>query len=59
MSNVLQYYTQDDDGAVTVDWILLTAFGVGLVLSVSALIGPGVLTTAVEMNDRVSISTSF
>lgn len=45
MKKLKSYFT-DDDGAVTVDWIVLTAAIVGLVILISAAMEDGALGLA-------------
>ncbi|NOX72628.1 MAG: hypothetical protein GXP03_03045 [Alphaproteobacteria bacterium] len=52
-------YVSDDDGAVTVDWVVITGFVIALTLSVITAISPGMQKRGTEMVDPVSISTKF
>lgn len=49
MLNILKRFQKDEDGAVTVDWVVLTAAVVGLGLIVMAAIRPAIgnLSTAI------------
>ncbi|MBW7922128.1 MAG: hypothetical protein H3C51_08535 [Rubellimicrobium sp.] len=40
MTNFIKTFRADESGAVTVDWVVLTAAVVGLGLAVMAVIGP-------------------
>ena len=40
--NFLKRFSKDEDGAVTVDWVVLTAAIVGLGLVVMAAVGPAI-----------------
>jgi Flp pilus assembly pilin Flp len=40
--NILSRFTKDEDGAVTVDWVVLTAAVVGLGLAVMLAIEPAI-----------------
>ena len=42
MLNYIKTFAADEDGAVTVDWVVLTAAVVGLGLAVMTVIKPGV-----------------
>ncbi len=46
-------FANDESGAVTVDWVVLTAAIVGIAVAVIALISAGVETAATEINDEV------
>lgn len=53
--NILKRFAKDEDGAVTVDWVVLTAAIVGLGLIVITAVRPGVENLAgnigTELND--------
>lgn len=49
----------NEDGAVTVDWVLLTAFVAGVGLAVTGAVGTGANNQAGMIDDRVEISTAF
>ena len=42
MRNYIKTFVADEEGAVTVDWVVLTAAIVGLGLAVMAVVKPGV-----------------
>ena len=46
-------FANDESGAVTVDWVVLTAAIVGIAIAVITLISGGVETAATEINDEV------
>lgn len=50
MTKLINKFFADDDGAVTVDWVVLTAAIVGLGIAVMTSFGPGV----VSLSDKVS-----
>ena len=50
MMNLLNKFRKDEDGAVTVDWVVLTAAIVGLGIAVLAAVGGG--TTS--LSDKIS-----
>ena len=41
MTKFLTYFRNDEDGAVTVDWVVLTAALVGLAVAVIAMVAAG------------------
>ena len=43
---ILQKFLRDERGAVTVDWVVLTAAIVGICLGVTAIFGPGTGSSA-------------
>jgi Flp pilus assembly pilin Flp len=54
MLNFIKNFRNDEDGAVTVDWVVLTAAIVGLGIAVLTSVGGG--TTA--LGDKISSSLS-
>ena len=52
--NLLKRFAKDEDGAVTVDWVVLTAAIVGLGLIVMTAIRPGVSALATNIGDELS-----
>jgi len=50
MLNFIKNFRSDEDGAVTVDWVVLTAAIVGLGIAIMVSVGDG--TTA--LGDRIS-----
>jgi len=54
MLNFIKNFRRDEDGAVTVDWVVLTAAIVGLGIAVLTSVGNG--TTA--LGDRISSQLS-
>jgi len=52
-------YFRDETGAITIDWVVLTGFLVGLGLSLTAAIGPSLITEGEDIVDRASIVTNF
>ncbi|RYG92921.1 hypothetical protein EU803_02105 [Loktanella sp. IMCC34160] len=54
MLNFIKNFRRDEDGAVTVDWVVLTAAIVGLGIAVLTSVGQG--TTA--LGDRISSQLS-
>jgi Flp pilus assembly pilin Flp len=49
MKKFLNAFAKDEDGAVTVDWVVLTAAIVGIALGILALISTALTTTATEI----------
>ncbi len=47
-------FVEDEDGAVTVDWVVLTAAIVGIALLVIAIIKDGVLVAASDINEQLT-----
>ena len=54
MTKFINAFLNDEDGAVTVDWVVLTAAIVGLGIAVVASVRDGVT----DMGDRISNSLS-
>jgi Flp pilus assembly pilin Flp len=52
--NIFKHFAKDDDGAVTVDWVVLTAAIVGLGLVVMQTIRPGIQTAATSINTNLT-----
>jgi len=46
MKNLINAFVKDEDGAVTVDWVVLTAAVVGIAIAVAATIKSGLNTAA-------------
>jgi Flp pilus assembly pilin Flp len=59
MKAQVQRYVDDDTGAVTIDWVVITGFLAGLALSVMAAISPSMEQQGTEIVDRAAISTTF
>jgi len=58
----LQTFLSDDSGAVTVDWVVLTAAIVGLGLAVMSVVSGGVANLSSEIEGQLTdqtISTAF
>ena len=58
MLNVIQFY-KDESGAVTVDWVVLTAAIVGIAIAVVSLISGGVEDASVGVNDELIVASNF
>jgi Flp pilus assembly pilin Flp len=52
--NIFKHFAKDEDGAVTVDWVVLTAAIVGLGLVVMQTIRPGIQTAATSINTNLT-----
>jgi len=59
MKLTMKAFTSDVDGAVTVDWLVLTAAVIGLTLSAIAALSPSLMTRGEEIVAPVSIQTNF
>lgn len=51
--NFFMTFLHDDAGAVTVDWVVLTAALVGMVLGLTALMGTSLNTAGSSINAKV------
>ncbi|MBI1219023.1 MAG: pilus assembly protein [Rhodobacteraceae bacterium] len=51
--NLLKNFRNDEDGAVTVDWVVLTAAIVGLGIVVMNTVGTGLSTTASTLSTNI------
>ena len=61
MLNMIKNFAADESGAVTVDWVVLTAAVVGLGLAVLSVVRPGIATMSENINTQLnkSIQTTF
>ena len=61
MTNMIQNFISDESGAVTVDWVVLTAALVGLGLAVMAVVSGGVenMTNQIDGVLQTTVDTSF
>jgi hypothetical protein len=59
MRGRVQEYVEDDKGAVTVDWVVVTGFIIALTLSLFTAISPSFEKRGTEMVEPASISTNF
>ena len=59
MKEWVQKYVDDEIGAVTIDWVVITGFLAGLALSVASAISPSMEKQGTEIVDRAAISTTF
>jgi len=57
MKKFLELFVKDEDGAVTVDWVVLTAAIVGIALAIIAVIRTSLNSAATSI--AASISTAF
>ncbi len=55
----MQKYVDDDEGAVTIDWVVITGFIVALTLSVATALSPGLQSRGSQMLTPVNIATTF
>ena len=58
MLNFIKNFRNDEDGAVTVDWVVLTAAVVALGLLVGNSVTTGATTGATNINSSVAAATS-
>lgn len=54
MLNFIKNFRNDEDGAVTVDWVVLTAAIVGLGIAVLATVGGKTVTAADTTGDAIA-----
>jgi Flp pilus assembly pilin Flp len=52
--NIFKHFAKDEDGAVTVDWVVLTGAIVALGLLVMSTIKPGITGAAATINTSLS-----
>lgn len=53
MRNFMKTFLESEDGAITVDWVVLTAAVVGLAIAVIATIASGALDQSGSLGNRV------
>jgi len=54
MKKFLNTFVKDEDGAVTVDWVVLTAAIVGIALAIIAVIRTSLNAAATDIADAIS-----
>ncbi len=59
MLNVISQFKDDESGAVTVDWVVLTAAIVGIALAVIGLVSSGVGTASEGINGELETAGTF
>lgn len=52
--SLLKKFRNDESGAVTVDWVVLTAAIVGLGIAVMAVVGNGMLTLSDSISEEIT-----
>ncbi len=57
MTNMIKNFVNDESGAVTVDWVVLTAAIVGLGIAVIASVSTGVTDLGTEIQGSLSGAT--
>ena len=57
MTNFFNKFRRDEDGAVTVDWVVLTAAIVGLGIAILATVSGGVSDLAGDISSELSTMT--
>lgn len=55
LKNLFKKFSQDESGAVTVDWVVLTAAIVGLGMVVMTTVGGGIRTLAGNISSDVAV----
>ncbi|PRX38303.1 hypothetical protein SAMN05216257_103170 [Meinhardsimonia xiamenensis] len=58
MFNFIKNFKRDEDGAVTVDFVVVTAAVVGLGIAVLATLADGVIDTAVKVGNELETKTT-
>jgi len=58
MKNLINAFVKDEDGAVTVDWVVLTAAVVGIAIAVAATIETGLNNAATQIGSGLSVAVS-
>ena len=62
MRNLLMAFATEEDGASTVDWVIMTGLLIGLCLSVMLLFKPALTTNAGYLNNNINgmeVKTDF
>ena len=62
MRNLLMAFATEEDGAITVDWVIMTGLLIGLCLSVMLLFKPALTTNAGYLNNNINgmeVKTDF
>ena len=54
--NLIKTFRNDEDGAVTVDWVVLTAAIVGLGIAVLAAVSGGVKDLSEDISSQLAVS---
>ncbi len=57
MMSFIKNFRADEDGAVTVDWVVLTAAIVGLGIAVLTVVGEGTMTLSNKISSQLSAQT--
>ncbi|MEM9435987.1 MAG: hypothetical protein AAGA15_03020 [Pseudomonadota bacterium] len=57
MMNLFNKFRRDEDGAVTVDWVVLTAAIVGLGIAILTTVSGGVSNLSADIDDKLSSMT--
>ncbi|MEI4487683.1 hypothetical protein V8J36_15945 [Frigidibacter sp. MR17.14] len=57
LTNLFKKFRKDEDGAVTVDWVVLTAAVVGLGVAAMSLIDTGVTDLSTSIQSSLSAAT--
>ena len=62
MRNLFMAFATEEDGAITVDWVIMTGLLIGLCLSVMLLFKPALTTNAGYLNNNINgmeVKTDF
>ena len=54
MKNLINAFVKDEDGAVTVDWVVLTAAVVGIAIAVAFTIEQGLNAAATDIGEALT-----
>ena len=57
MFNFIKTFRADEDGAVTVDWVVLTAAIVGLGIAVIQVVGNGTVALGAKISSQLEAQT--
>ncbi|MCF6271877.1 MAG: hypothetical protein L3J37_01615 [Rhodobacteraceae bacterium] len=58
MKKFLNAFVKDEDGAVTVDWVVLTAAIVGIAIAVALTIEDGLQAVATDISDGLAAAVT-
>ncbi|MEI4472527.1 Flp family type IVb pilin [Frigidibacter sp. MR17.24] len=58
LNNLFKKFRNDEDGAVTVDWVVLTAAVVGLGIAAMTVIGPAITTASTGIKTKLDAAVA-
>ena len=58
IQSLLKGFANDETGAISVDWVVITAMVVGLGLAVAILVTDGIRSTTIVINDTIDSAPS-